>query len=196
MERNKMGQFKKGMIPWNKQPEIKKHCIICNKIFKIKPYRIKTAKFCSYQCYWKDRIGKHFSKLSESRKKYYKNHKGYWKNKKFNDIHKKNLSKSHIGKYCMEKHPMWKGGKTTDGKGYILIKSPNHPRADHRGYIRRSHLIMEKIIGRYIIPPEIVHHKGIHFPINSIENRQDDRPENLQLFKNKSKHIKFHNSLP
>ena len=51
---------------------------------------------------------------------------------------------------------------------------------------------MEEIIGRYLIPPEMVHHKGIKYPFGSIENKQDDRPENLQLFANRKKHTKFH----
>jgi len=34
----------------------------------------------------------------------------YWKNKKFSDIHIKNLSSSHIGKNCGKDHPNWQGG--------------------------------------------------------------------------------------
>ena len=49
--------------------------------------------------------------------------------------------------------------------------------------------------GGYLKPEEIVHHKGIKYPLVSIENKQDDRPENLRLFPNRSKHGKFHQSL-
>ena len=48
------------------------------------------------------------------------------------------------------------------------------------------------MISRYLIPGEIIHHKGINFHIRSLENKQDDSPENLELFENSSKHIKFH----
>ena len=89
-------------------------------------------------------------------------------------------------------HPRWKGGKTINSQGYVLIKKRNHPFCDHQFYVRRSHLVMEKILGRYLKPEEIVHHKGIKYPIDSIKNKQDDRPENLQLFANNSKHTKFH----
>ena len=51
---------------------------------------------------------------------------------------------------------------------------------------------MEKSLGRYLSPKEVVHHRGINFPINSIENRQDNSPENLKLFENHTKHMKFH----
>lgn len=85
----------------------------------------------------------------------------------------------------------WKDGKRTV-KGYIYILKPTHPKATKAGYIKRSHFIMEQILGRHIIPPEIVHHKGIKYPISSFKNRSDDRPENLQLCANKKKHYKLH----
>lgn len=83
-------------------------------------------------------------------------------------------------------HPFWKGGKTTNYSGYIYIEQSKHPFA-HNGYIKRSRFVMEKHIGRYLLPEEVVHH------INSIKN--DDRLENLQLFTNQSEHMKFHRSL-
>lgn len=85
----------------------------------------------------------------------------------------------------------WKGGKMVS-RGYTYILQPSHPRANKAGYVKRANLIMEKMINRYLFPEELVHHKGIHFPISSIKNKQDDNPENLQLFKNKSAHTRFH----
>ncbi len=84
-----------------------------------------------------------------------------------------------------------KGGKTQSSSVYILIHKPNHPVTTNR-YVLRSHLIMEKTIGRYITTREVVHHKGIKYPINSIKNKQDDRIKNLQLFNNKKEHTQFH----
>ena len=85
----------------------------------------------------------------------------------------------------------WKGGERTGSQGYIIIYNPSHPQAKRR-YVKRANLVMEKIIGRYLLPEEVVHHKGTHFPIKSSENRQDDSPENLQLFANKAEHMRFH----
>ena len=51
---------------------------------------------------------------------------------------------------------------------------------------------MEQMIGRYLTPEEIVHHKGVHFSLGSIKNKQDDSPENLQLYTNESQHAKIH----
>ncbi len=91
-------------------------------------------------------------------------------------------------------HPNWKNEKMYNGsKGYTHIWSSFHPRTNCRGYIRRSRLVMEKHLGRYLTPEEVVHHKGIKYPLGSVENRQDDRLENLKLFATNVKHLKFHN---
>ncbi len=53
---------------------------------------------------------------------------------------------------------------------------------------------MEKHIGRYIKPPELVHHKGIKYPNDPMKNKQDDRIENLELFATNSDHHKIKSS--
>ena len=103
----------------------------------------------------------------------------------------KEIQKKKIG----SKGQNWKNGKTVSTAGYILIYKPNHPFTINKNYVKRSHLVMEKILGRYLNPEEQIHHKGIHFPIDSIENKQDDSPENLQLFANNSEHIKLHSKI-
>lgn len=65
----------------------------------------------------------------------------------------------------------WKGGKRID-RGYVLIYMPQHPFATD-SYIREHRLAMEKYLGRYLKPTEIVHHK------NGIKN--DNRIKNLEL---------------
>ena len=92
-------------------------------------------------------------------------------------------------------HPNWKGGKMLHGEGYILILKHNHPFCTFQGYILEHRLVMEKHIGRYLTRKEIVHHKGIKYPIRSIENKQDNRIENLQLFAGVVDHLKFHLTL-
>jgi hypothetical protein len=86
-----------------------------------------------------------------------------------------------------EQQGHWKGGKIIDN-GYILIKNNNHPFCNNKGYIQEHRLVMEKHIGRFLKPQERVHHKGIKYPIGSIENKQDNKIENLQLFANESEH--------
>ena len=73
-------------------------------------------------------------------------------------------------------HPMWKGGEILNSQGYILVYSPNHPYKDKRNYIREHRLVMEKYIGRFLLPSEVIHH------INGIKT--DNRIENLKIVSN------------
>ncbi len=83
-----------------------------------------------------------------------------------------------------ENSPWWRGGIKTDKEGYKLIKNTKHPYCDSDGYIRLHRLIMEKIIGRYILPAEVVHHKN--------GNCSDNSEENLELLPSQSEHAKLH----
>ena len=92
------------------------------------------------------------------------------------------ISKSKMG----SKNPMWKGG-IIYRLGYKFIKDRNHPFSNKRGYVRYSWLVMEKKIGRGLKKGEVVHH------INGIKN--DDRPDNLYLFKNTGIHTSYERNL-
>lgn len=76
---------------------------------------------------------------------------------------------------CGENHPLWKGGRTKNDKGYMLVATPGHPKArPHCSYVLEHVLVMEAKLGRYLFDGETVHHK------NGI--RDDNRIENLELW--------------
>lgn len=79
-------------------------------------------------------------------------------------------------------NPSWKGGKTIDKRGYVLIKNRKHPFCSSTGYIRKHRLVIEKIIGRYLKPNEKCHHLG---------KKHDNRPKMLMVFINHSAHKRF-----
>lgn len=104
------------------------------------------------------------------------------KDKKHSEEHKRKNSEARKGK----KNYRWKGGKTITKEGYIEILKPNHPFANCRGYIFEHRLVMEKEIGRYLKPEEVVHHIDGN-PANNAE-------KNLKLFACTNEHTAFHNN--
>lgn len=80
----------------------------------------------------------------------------------------------------------WKGGKTIDKDGYVLILDRNHLNINKKGIsrYRREHVVvMEKYLGRKLNQKEVIHHKD--------GNRQNNQIENLELFATNGEHLKF-----
>jgi len=138
----------------------------------------------------------HRNKNSEARKK-------MWNNLEFrkkvaiiyqNSIpRKKAIEKLKIiskGKHYSPKTEFKKGlipanfkGRINHSFGYVLIYSPHHPFCGVRKNVFEHRLMVEKQIGRYLDPKEMVHH------INGIKH--DNRPQNLMAFKTRRFHVKF-----
>lgn len=83
-------------------------------------------------------------------------------------------------------NPNWRGGEHVEKDGRVLVYSPNHPYPNWKNYVYRYRLVVEKEIGRYLLPSEIVHHRN--------EIPSDDRIENLQVM-SKSEHTRHHSSI-
>lgn len=77
----------------------------------------------------------------------------------------------------------WKGGSYRyPANGYVYSYAPGHPRMN-RGRVAEHILVAEKMLGRYLHKGESVHH------INGIKD--DNRPENLRVFEDESRHQQF-----
>jgi hypothetical protein len=92
------------------------------------------------------------------------------------------ISKNHAN-VKGEKCHFWKGGRHIDKHGYVLVYKPHHPFCNNNKCVREHRLVMEKHIGRYLKPQEVVHHK------NGIKG--DNRIDNLQLFSSNGLHTAF-----
>ena len=143
-------------------------------IYKHKPHSEETKRKISINNvkYWE---GKHLSK--ETRLKMSLLHKG----KHHSEETKMKMGESGKGKHTGSKSHFWQGGKFINKKGYVFLHSPDHP-YKKQNYVPEHRLIVEKKIGRYLKPEEVVHH------INSIKD--DNRIENLILFKNNGAQMK------
>lgn len=103
------------------------------------------------------------------------------------------------GPRAAEGHPEWKGGRIVGKHGYVKIYCPDHPtcvlvnesrkaRANGGYYPKAKYawehrLVMEKHLGRFLLPGEVVHH------LNGVKD--DNRLENLMLFQSNGEHLKI-----
>src|SRR5262245_1790886 len=78
---------------------------------------------------------------------------------------------------------MWKGGRKIIRGGYVAILMPGYHRPCQRYYVREHIFVMERHLGRWLAPNEVVHHKN--------GNKQDNRIENLELM-TRSIHTHMH----
>ena len=71
-----------------------------------------------------------------------------------------------------------------DARGYVLIYSPDHPHPVAGRYQYEHRLVIEKSLGRYLDPIEVVHHRD--------ENRGNNAIENLELLPSQVDHASLH----
>lgn len=76
----------------------------------------------------------------------------------------------------------WQGGRREVG-GYIYVYAPDHPYAGTNNAVAEHRLVIEKKIGRYLTPDEVVHHLD--------GNKKNNHPDNLVLYK-RGQHVSKH----
>jgi len=145
--------------------------------------RIKSRKGYKHSEETKRKLSKAIKKAYTDGKKF-----GFQKGNKFGSEegyfkkgHKINLGRKRLD-MLGENHFNWKGGRIKTNRGYIFIRKPEHPFCEKKGYIAEHRLVVEKQIGRYLLPTEKCHHLG---------KRDDNRPHMLMAFSNHSAHRRF-----
>lgn len=76
----------------------------------------------------------------------------------------------------------WNGGRRREPEGYVLVRCPEHPHASKQGYVREHRLVMERKLGRFLLPEEVVHHKD--------GKPRNNAPSNLRVFRNNAEHLR------
>jgi hypothetical protein len=87
------------------------------------------------------------------------------------------------GHYWKANPPKWNGGKKIIFDR-VLIYCPGHPKAGNYGYVKESHLIVEKVMGKPLPPDAQVHHIDLN-PLNNAHN-------NLVVAENNEYHALLH----
>jgi len=170
--------------------------IICKKCNKLKPHYTKGLCKSCYDAPYKRKWDKlHPESRTESRKRWAQKNREKiiqasrnWRKKHpsyFKIYYQQHRKSEKPYKPHTHHSPRGSGrGWKKHSCGYILIRALNHPFADKQGYVRRSRLVAEKYLNRYLTKKEVVHH------ING--DITDDRPENLYVFPSSQAHLKFH----
>ena len=81
------------------------------------------------------------------------------------------------GQFCEVEHDKFH-------HGYRTIYKPEHPHARQNAYVYEHILVAEQKLGRPIQNGEIIHHID--------ENKLNNDPNNLMIFKNHKEHTKYH----
>lgn len=83
------------------------------------------------------------------------------------------------------KNPNWgKRKRSLTNRGYIRIRSQDHPRCSSQGYVLEHILVMEQMLGRPVPDGAVIHHCN--------GDKTDNRPFNLRLFGSNHDHLVFH----
>ena len=80
-------------------------------------------------------------------------------------------------------NPNWRGGVTTDGRGYVLIRDPSHPNARGNGYVAAHRKAGADKLGRPLLSTEEAHHID--------GNKKNNSPDNIMVIE-RGPHQRLH----
>jgi len=144
-----------------------KTCPTCSTLFQTKDVR---RIYCSSRCMLEARRARTVRYCDACGAPY----KGYDTRRKFCS---RGCATAAASRKRGDQVPNWKGGRTSTN-GYVRVRALGHPRTTKRNpYVLEHILVMERILGRYLLPNERVHHRN--------GRRDDNHPENLELWKMK-----------
>lgn len=156
-------------------------CVVCGKEKRLSPSQAGQI-YCSRSCAMTAR------NLTDANPSYSRDVSG-----EKNPMYGKGLSGSANGMYGKrgELCSNWKGGRKVRKDGYTLVIAPdNHPYPSdtNKGvkYILEHRLVMERHIGRYLEPTEVVHHID--------GNPRNNDILNLKLYATQAEHIRTEHS--
>ena len=156
-----------------------KICSYCQKDYK---HFDSRSKYCSMDC---STIGRGLS----SRRRVERSCKGCGKKFEVPRCRTERSGRGNVSSFCSKqchydwRDPLLDGKKSLTAQGYVVVTCYNHPSVQERlknnpkcrNYgVKEHRLVMEKHIGRHLLPYENIHHK------NGIRN--DNRIENLELW--------------
>lgn len=77
----------------------------------------------------------------------------------------------------------YRGGHTVVRAGYRFELCPDHPKANPFGFVPQHRLVVERELGRYLLPGEHVHHRDF--------SKDNNDPANLQVL-SRREHMRLH----
>lgn len=142
-------------------------CAWCGRKIQIYPSQLKPRNFCSRKC-----LADYSSKSRNP--------------ERYRDLKNYTGISAHMTKLNQELNPT-RMSFGTRAKLSMARRGTGEGKTYTKSFGRHTHrMVAERILGRKLLPGEVVHHID--------GNKRNNRPENLMIFKSQAEHVKWHNN--